>query len=124
MDRYQTETKRLYAVLETRLASQLANNRTADPHTKASHAGPEGLIHKNEEPGAEGPWLVGDKCTVADLACFSWVNWAEWAGLDVGAGEFEQVKGWVGRINEREGVKRGVDVPEPFEMKKKMESKV
>lgn len=42
--------------------------------------------------------------------------------MDVG--EFKQVKGWVDRINEREAVKRGLDVPEPFEMKKKMQSKV
>lgn len=42
--------------------------------------------------------------------------------MDVG--EFGQVKGWVGRINEREGVKRGLDVPEKFEMKEKMRSKV
>lgn len=109
-------------MLEARLSSQLSNNRTADPHTKASHAGPEGLINKSEEPGAQGPWLVGDKCTIADLACFSWVNWAEWAGVDVG--EFEQIKGWVDRINEREAVKTGLDVPEPFEMKEKMRSKV
>lgn len=24
-----------------------------------------------------------DKCTLADLACFSWVNWAEWAGVSM-----------------------------------------
>ncbi|MCJ1362170.1 hypothetical protein MMC16_001272 [Acarospora aff. strigata] len=119
--RYQTETKRLYSVLESRLAQQLAGNRTADPNTKASHAGPEGLINKNEAPGSEGPWLVGDKCTIADLACFSWVNWAEWAGVDVG--EFKEVSAWVGRINERGAVMRGLDVPEPFEMKKKMQTK-
>ena len=65
---------------------------------------------------------MGDKCTIADLACFSWVNWAEWAGVDVG--EFKEVSAWVGRINERGAVMRGLDVPEPFEMKKKMQTKV
>jgi glutathione S-transferase len=39
-------------------------------------------------------------------------------------GAFEHVGAWVKRINEREGVKRGLDVPEPFEMKRKMGSKV
>ena len=27
--------------------------------------------------------MVGDRYTIADIACFSWVNWAEWAGVDV-----------------------------------------
>lgn len=45
--RYQTETKRLYQVLEDRLKSQ-------------------------EERG-EGLWVVGGKYTIADLACFSYV---------------------------------------------------
>lgn len=100
----------------------MTGNRTADPHTKASHAGPEGIINKSEEQGSEGPWLVGDKCTLADLACFSWVNWAEWAGVDVK--QFKEVSGWVDRINSRDAVKRGLDVPEPFVMKEKMKSKV
>lgn len=43
--RYQTETKRLYQVLEDRLGMQ-------------------------EEKG-EGLWIVGGRYTIADLACFS-----------------------------------------------------
>jgi glutathione S-transferase len=31
----------------------------------------------------DGPWIVGDKFTIADIACFSWVNWAEWAGVEL-----------------------------------------
>lgn len=34
-----------------------------------------------------------------------------------------EVKKWVDRINEREAVKRGLDVPEPFKMKEKMKTK-
>ena len=49
IDRYQTETKRLYQVLEDRLELQ-------------------------SKSGSQGPWLVGDKMTIADLACWSWVN--------------------------------------------------
>lgn len=63
--RYQTETKRLYQVLEDRLVEQ-------------------------SEAGSHGPWIVGNKMTIADLACFSWINWAEWAGVDVE--EFRLVK--------------------------------
>lgn len=97
IDRYQTETKRLYSVLEDRLAQQSSTS-------------------------SKGPWIVGDKITIADLACFSWVNWDVWAGVDVK--EFKHLSEWADRINERPAIKKGLDVPEPFEMKKKMQTKV
>lgn len=97
--RYQTETKRLYQVLEDRL---IAQSKTAT--------------------GTDGPWLVGDKMTIADIASFSWINWAEWAGVDVTP--FKNLHGWLERINARPAVKRGLDVPEPFTMKEKLKSKV
>ena len=37
--------------------------------------------------------------------------------------EFAEVKKWVDRINARDAVKRGLDVPEKFVMKEKMKSK-
>lgn len=60
--------------------------------------------------------------TIADIACFSWVNWDVWAGVDVK--QFKLLSAWVDRINERPAVERGLDVPEPFEMKKKLQTKV
>lgn len=96
--RYQTETKRLYSVLESRLSTQKA------------------LFSSTS-----GPWIVGTRLTIADLTCFSWVNWAEWAGVDLD--QFPEVKAWADRINAREAVKRGLDVPEKFVMKEKMKSK-
>lgn len=51
IDRYQTETKRLYKVLEDRLQTQ--------------------------EGKDQGLWVVGGKYTIADLCIFSWVYWAE-----------------------------------------------
>ncbi|KAL8676526.1 MAG: hypothetical protein Q9186_006957 [Xanthomendoza sp. 1 TL-2023] len=95
--RYQTETKRLYQVLEDRLAEQA---KTASN---------------------DGPWIVGGRMTIADIANFSWVNWAEWAGIDVR--QFRLLSQWLDRINERPAVKRGLDVPEPFTMKEKLKSK-
>ena len=123
INRYQTETKRLYQVLEDRLSQQEFGNRTA-ANTTASHAGPEGMMNKLGEQniGERGPWIVADKFTLADVACFSWVNWAEWAGVDVK--QFKQISGWLDRINSRDAVKKGLDVPQPFEMKKKMQTKV
>lgn len=107
INRYQTETKRLYQVLEDRLKQQSDNHLTA-ANTRTA--------------GSDGIWIVGDKMTIADLSCFSWINWAEWAGVDVS--EFKQVKAWLDRINSRPAIKKGLDVPEPFEMKKKMQTKV
>lgn len=96
INRYQTETKRLYQVLEDRLEYQSKNS-------------------------SSGPWTVGDKMTIADLASFAWINWAEWAGVEVK--DFKHLKAWLDRINARPAIQKGLDVPEPFEMKKKMQSK-
>lgn len=60
--------------------------------------------------------------TIADIANFAWVNWAEWAGIDLKS--FRYLNQWLNRINERPAVKRGLDVPEPFVMKEKLKSKV
>jgi len=113
--RYQTETKRLYSVLEARLVEQKAGNHTV-AGGEASSAGDTKTVGQSP-----GPWIVGDKCTIADIACFSWVNWAEWAGVSLD--EFPETRGWLWRINERPAVARGLDVPEPFKMKEMMKSK-
>jgi glutathione S-transferase len=95
IDRYQTETRRLYGILDTRLEAQ--------------------------ESGGQGQWLVGGKYSIADLACFSWVNWAEWAGVETA--KFPALQSWLETIQQRPAVVKGVDVPEKFEMKEKMRSK-
>ena len=65
-------------------------------------------------------------------ANFSWVNWAEWAGIyeftSRGAtggdgGKFKHVKRWLDGINSRSGVQAGLNVPEKFEMKEAMKTK-
>ncbi|KAK8206641.1 Glutathione S-transferase 2 [Zalaria obscura] len=95
IQRYQTETKRLYEVLNDRL--------------------------KEQEGKGEGLWLVGGKYTIADLACFSWVNWAEWAGVETKP--FTEVVKWMDTINERPATKKGVNIPDKFEMKEAMKTK-
>ena len=60
--------------------------------------------------------------TIADLASFAWINWAEWAGVEVKS--LKHLEAWLDRINARPAIQKGLDVPEPFEMKKKMQSKV
>ncbi|PMD42845.1 glutathione S-transferase GstA, partial [Hyaloscypha variabilis F] len=113
--RYQTETKRLYKVLDDRLSEQKNANCTA-AGTKASIAGSDEGIGNGD-----GPWIVGDRYTIADIACFSWVNWAEWAGVSLS--DFPEVSKWADRINARQAVKSGLDVPEKFKMKEKMKTK-
>lgn len=101
VERYQNETRRCFGVLEGRLAEE------------QKQAG--------QQEGAGGPWLVGGKFSIADICSFSWVNWAEWAG--VSTEKFPLVTDWVARIEKRPAVQRGLDVPEKFEMKEAMKSK-
>jgi len=95
INRYQTETKRLYGVLEERLGEQ--------------------------EKHGSGLWIVGGKYSFVDLNCFCWVNWAEWAGISLDP--FPKLRKWLDIINERPAVKKGLDVPEKFEMKEAMRTK-
>lgn len=92
INRYQTETKRLYQVLDDRLAAQ--------------HSAGQGL------------WIVGNKFTIVDIACFSWINWAAWAGIETQP--FPNVQKWLETIQQRDAVERGVNVPVPFDVREKM----
>ncbi|KAK4503414.1 hypothetical protein PRZ48_004329 [Zasmidium cellare] len=87
IQRYQDETRRLYGVLDKHLQS------------------------------ASTPYLVGNKCTIADIATWPWVTLARWSlggehhpksPLD----EFPSLKAWEERMFGREGVERGRQVPE------------
>jgi glutathione S-transferase len=75
----------------------------------------------SQQKKGQGLWVVGNKYTIADLACFSWVNWAEWAGVPLE--KFSNVQKWLDVISERPAVKTGVDIPEKFEMKEAMKTK-
>lgn len=85
INRYQNETRRLYRVLDTHLA--------------ASTSG----------------YLVGDKCTIADIAHWGWVTAAGWAGVDIE--EFPALKAWEERMLHRPGVEKGRHVPTPHTIK-------
>jgi len=95
INRYQNETGRLYSVLDKQLAEQAAKETVGG------------------KPEDKGPWLVGDKMTIADIANFGWVNWAAWAGVDTSP--FPHLEDWAKRMNAREGIKRGLDVPDSME---------
>ncbi|KAK8199258.1 glutathione S-transferase [Phyllosticta capitalensis] len=85
INRYQNETRRLYRVLDTHL----------------------------KETG--NAYLVGDKCTIADIAHFGWLSASLWCGVDMN--EFPTLKQWEDRMAARPGVEKGRNVPDPDKMK-------
>lgn len=91
INRYQNETRRLYKVLDTHLAQ------------------------------SKSGYLVGDRCTIADIAHWGWVTAAGWAGVDIE--EFPNLKAWDERVLERPGVEKGRHVPTPHRMKELLKDK-
>jgi glutathione S-transferase len=91
VNRYQNETRRLYGVLDTHLK--------------------EG----NKE------YLVGNKCTIADIAHWGWVAAAGWAGIEID--EFPALKAWEERMLARPGLEKGRHVPVPHTIKETLADK-
>jgi glutathione S-transferase len=89
--RYTNETRRLYGVLNTHL-----------------------------ENSASG-YLVGDKCTIADIAHWGWVTAAGWAGVEID--DFPALKAWDYRMLTRPGVEKGRHVPEPHTIKETLKDR-
>jgi len=88
--RYIDETKRLYSVLEDRLSGRW-------------------------EGGNKRDYLVGDgkgKYTIADINVFPWVRMWSWSGVD-SLDQFPNLAAWIDRLAAREGVKKGLEVPQP-----------
>ena len=81
IDRYRNETRRLYRVLDTHLAQSTSG------------------------------YLVGDRCTIADIAHWGWITAAAWSGIDIE--EFPNLKAWEVRMLKRPGVEKGRNVPTP-----------
>ncbi|KAI0865232.1 glutathione S-transferase [Xylaria cubensis] len=81
IDRYKSETRRLYRTLEDGL--------------KKSTSG----------------YLVGDRCTIADISCWGWVAVGKSSGVD--PKEFPVLQEWVERMLKRPGVEKGRHVPLP-----------
>ena len=88
VDRYINETRRLYRVLDT--------------HLEKSSSG----------------WLVGDKCTIADISHWGWVAGSWWAGVELD--EFPHLKAWEERMFKRPATEKGRHVPETHRMRDKI----
>lgn len=85
INRYQNETRRLYGVL--------------DKHLEKSSSG----------------YIVGDKCTIADIAHWGWVAASGWAGIDLN--EFKSLKVWEEKLLKRPAFAKGENVPEPNKLR-------
>ncbi|KAK3370112.1 glutathione S-transferase [Podospora didyma] len=79
INRYQNETRRLYGVMEAQLSK------------------------------SESGYLVGDRCTIADISCWGWVASHHWAGVSLD--EFPSLNSWLFRMVSRPGIEKGRHVP-------------
>jgi GSH-dependent disulfide-bond oxidoreductase len=79
IDRYQRESRRLFEVVDRRLA--------------------------------EHEFLAGEY-SIADMATWPWIVSHEWSGVPVDG--LDHVQRWMGAIGARPAVKRGMDVPKPW----------
>ena len=53
--------------------------------------------------------FICDTYSIADIACWSWINYHEWAGISLEA--FDALQKWFQRVEERPAVQRGLTVP-------------
>ena len=78
--RYQDELRRLYSVLDKHFAT------------------------------TGYPYLVGEKCTIADISHWGWITLSRWAGVELD--DFPALKEWEERMFERPAVQEGRQVPD------------
>jgi GSH-dependent disulfide-bond oxidoreductase len=60
---------------------------------------------------AQHEFLAGDY-SIADMATWPWIISHDWSGVPVGG--LEHLQRWLKAIGERPGVRRGMDVPKPW----------
>lgn len=58
---------------------------------------------------AECAYVAGDEITIADFAIWPWASRYEWQRIDLN--DFPNVKRWYVELANREGVKKGYDIP-------------
>ena len=91
VNRYQNETRRLY-----------------------------GVLNKHLQEGNKD-YLVGNKCTIADIAHWGWVAAAGWAGISID--DFPALQAWENRMLARPAVEKGRHVPDPHNIKELLKDK-
>jgi len=53
-------------------------------------------------------FLAGDVYTIADMACFPWIQ--TWKAQQIPLGDFPHLKAWYERLKQRPGLRRGMDL--------------
>ena len=98
ISRYINETRRVYGVVEMRLAEQreaFINSSLPSSRNEDSSLEPHFAIDEDEEssqeagemldtPNEDTPmWLVGTSCSIADLSFLTWTNVVDRIGIDL-----------------------------------------
>lgn len=110
ISRYINESRRVYGVLEMRLAEQrealLSSSRATSPPSFRNEESSEPFptdedvftqqIEQHREAVEEDTavWLVGNSCSIADLSFLTWANVVDRIGIDLET-EFPEVQKWV-----------------------------
>ena len=58
-----------------------------------------------------GPFVLGERCTLVDVACFAYAASHYWANIDIES--MTHLKAWLERLHARPSFRRGVQVPFP-----------
>ena len=80
--RYHNECRRLYLILDQHLSS------------------------------SESGYLVGDHCSIADIAHYGWIACSRWSGLDIN--EFPSLRKWLTLMEVRSSVQIAKTKPDPW----------
>ena len=95
ISRYINETRRVYGVLEMRLAelrealfnsSPCTSTPVSSSNTEPQPLSPnESKFESRGEPGNDDipVWLVGNRCTIADISFLTWANVVDRLGIDL-----------------------------------------
>ncbi|GMM29737.1 glutathione peroxidase [Martiniozyma asiatica (nom. inval.)] len=107
VDRYVDEVRRVYGVVEMALSERReALIMELDADNAASYSA--GLTPLSQSRYFNHPvWLVGDRCTVADLCFVPWNYVVDRVGIDIKA-EFPEVYKWTRHMMGRPGVARAL----------------
>jgi glutathione S-transferase len=72
----------------------------------------ESHLKQQKEAGGEGPWLVGNRFSYADLA---WVPWQKMfmdmtPKEEIDFDDYPLVQDWIKRLGEQKGIKKVLDI--------------
>lgn len=58
---------------------------------------------------SDGPFVLGNRCTLVDVACFPYCASAHWANVDTS--DMPHLQAWVDMLHQRESFKTGLTIP-------------